>query len=190
MRKKLKSEAGITLVELLAATVILMLLGLILSAGLNMALSGYRSITAQSEAELLLSTAVDALADDLRYARNVSGEAGDFTYTSDSFGPERRLSVNSAGQIVAYKTDADTDGLRLLPTGAYGVNGAYRVQPKAGGPIVSLVPPDDTPEQGDRLEISFKIDLTVTAEDGSVKASTPDDGVTVRCLNPMIYHTS
>ena len=71
MRKKLSRSEGLTLVEMLAAVVILVLLGLILNAGLHMALNSYRTMCAQSETELLLSTLLNTLADDLRYASDV-----------------------------------------------------------------------------------------------------------------------
>ena len=48
MRKKLRGEGGLTLVELLAAVVILILLGLLLNTGLQMAVRTYRAVTAQS----------------------------------------------------------------------------------------------------------------------------------------------
>ena len=51
MRRKLADESGFTLVELLAAVVILMLLGLILNSGLQMAVHSYQTMTAQSETE-------------------------------------------------------------------------------------------------------------------------------------------
>lgn len=162
MEKKLNSQSGLTLVEMLAATVILILLGLMLNTGLQMSMSTYRSITAQSELELLLSTAVDALADDLRYARDVAGSGRDFTYTSDSFGAGTRLTVDPAdGQILA-------NSKRFLATGAYGLGGAYKV---------------------DSMEIQyaepcFTIQLTVATQDDKISVSTPEGGVTVRCLNP------
>ena len=58
MRKKLNSESGLTLVEMLCAVAILVLLVLLLSTGMQMALRTYRDIVAQSEVDLLLSTAV------------------------------------------------------------------------------------------------------------------------------------
>lgn len=49
MRKKLNSESGLTLVEMLCAVAILVLLVLLLSTGMQMALRTYRDIVAQSE---------------------------------------------------------------------------------------------------------------------------------------------
>lgn len=165
MRKKLRGEGGLTLVEMLAAVVILILLGLLLNTGLQMAVNSYRTIVARSKTELLLSTAVDALADDLRYARDVSGSGTAFTYTSDSFGADAALGLNSDGQIVAKVGDEEK---RLLSTGAYGLNGAYQVKEMK----ISYTRPN------------FTIELTVETKDGAISAQTPGGGVTVRCLNP------
>lgn len=156
MRKKLRDEGGLTLVELLAAVVILILLGLLLNTGLQ-AVRTYRAMTAQSEVELLLSTAVDALADDLRYARDVSADGIGFTYTSDSYGAGTSLTVDENGQILA-------NGKRVLPTGAYGLKGAYRVKEMEIG----------------YAEPNFTIELTITTKDEAISAGT---SVTVRCLN-------
>lgn len=119
MKRKLQTTDGTTLVELLCVTVVLVLLGLVLNTGLQMALKSYRDLTAEPEAQLLLSTAADALADDLRYARGIqTGADGTLdSYLSDSF-PGRISLELSEGQILA-------GGKRLLPAGAYG-NGRYQ----------------------------------------------------------------
>lgn len=163
MRKKLSSESGLTLVEMLCAVVILILLGLLLNTGLQMAVSTYRAIVAQSEAELLLSTAVDALADDLRYARDVSGSGTGFTYFSDSFGANTALEVEDKEEDENYG-QIKANGMRLLPDGAYGLNGAYLVKDMK----ISYTQPN------------FTIELTVATKDGKISAGT---SVTVRCLN-------
>lgn len=173
MRKKLNSESGLTLVEMLCAVAILVLLVLLLSTGMQMALRTYRDIVAQSEVDLLLSTAVDAIADDLRYAQDVSKSGANFTYTSDSFGKDASIIVSgdekSKGQIMV-------GGMRLLPTGAYGLNRAYEVAEMKINPGGL----DDSAAK----EITFTINLTVKTTDGRISAATPDSGVTVRCLNP------
>ena len=68
MTRKWKDSRGLTLVETLCAVAILVLLGLLVNTGLNLAMRGYRELTAQSELELLGSTLTSALADELRYA--------------------------------------------------------------------------------------------------------------------------
>lgn len=173
MSKKLNCESGLTLVEMLCAVVILILLGLLLNTGLQMAARSYWDLTAHSEAQLLLSTAVDALADELRCARRVTEDGtGGFTYASDCFGENTGLAVNSDGQIVARNGSTEK---RLLSTGAYGSGGAYVVSEMKITPSI--------PADPDR-EITFTVELTVQTADGRLRSETPGGGVTVRCLNP------
>lgn len=184
MRKTLNS-AGVTVVETLAATAILVLLALVLGSGLHMTVDAYQGITAKSELELLMSTALDALADDLRFASAVSlGKGPDtpaegyekdccnFNYASDSFAGKRfRLGLNEYGQIVACNNNGEGTVQPFLPSGAYGAEGtdghrAYKVE---------------------AMNIEYKnglfyISLTVqSAANTSIKAT---GNLTVRCLNP------
>lgn len=163
MRRKLAGHEGLTLVELLAAVVILILLGLILNAGLQMAMTSYRAMIAHSETELLLSTLADILADDLRYAEDVAAREGMLdSYFSDSYGEGTRLRLEN-GKV--YADGGGNSGLRVLPDGAYGLNGRYEV---------------DTMEIGyaDRV---FTLKLSVKEKDGDIHAETE---LAVRCLNP------
>lgn len=166
MRRKLAGREGLTLVELLAAVVILILLGLILNAGIQLAMDSYRTMIAQSETELLLSTLADTLADDLRYAEDVKVIPGEDklvdSYFSDSYGEKTRLWLDD-GRV--YADGGGNTGMRVLPDGAYGLNGRYEV---------------DVMEIGyeDRV---FTLTLSVKEKDGSIHAETE---LTVRCLNP------
>ena len=205
MKKKLKEEAGLTLVEMLAATLVLALLALMLGTGLQMMFDTYETMIAKSEVQLLLSSAVDALADDLRYAVEVARDSSppegaecNFTYYSDSYGEGTSFTatfkdpvnnVDYSGQIIAKSNNKDEYGnpvemnsWQVLPTGAYGSGGAY-----GGGAVKSYkeykvtdlkVTCDDSVG-----EIIFRIKMTVETKDGKISASTPEEGVTVRCLN-------
>lgn len=198
MRKKINSEAGFTLVEMLAAVVVMVLLALMVGVGIQMASNSYQTVVAKSEVELLVSTAIDAIADDLRYAREyVDGKpvkvtcasgtyetdsTGVFTYASDSYGYGTYFTVDGTpgspqyGQITAMgKETADAivynSPLRVLSGGAYGLNGAYQVTSLVITPYISAT-----------NEITFKIDLTVRATANEAIEAT--GSVTVRCLNP------
>ena len=207
MRKKLKEKAGLSIVELMAVVAVMTLLMMMMGTGFQMMLNTYQTMVAKSEVELLLSTAVDALADDLRYAKGVTGKIGSgfsysyddttkkwknekindgFKFTSDSFGDVIELKVDvgesspNKGQIVAVVA-GDSDK-RVLSTGAYGkVKDAYKEYRVTYLKITA------------NADNTFTIHLTVEA-DGlngeKITASTPKDedgneiGVTVRCLNP------
>ena len=176
MKKKLKEKAGLTMVEMLAATVILVLLVLMMGTGLDMAVHSYENMIAKSELELLLSTAVDTLADEFRYARKVDGEDGS---GFESFGAVTGLKVDEndyKGQIRA-ETDANSDGLLVLSTGAYGNKGiSYKAYE-----VTKMTVTYHKPEPGDPY---FTIYLEVATADGKICAATPEGGVSIRCLNP------
>lgn len=176
MKKKLKSSSGLTLVEMLCAAVILGLLGLLVSAGIRMAVKTYRDLTAQAETQLLLSTAASAIADELRYARDVTVDgAGNLTaYRSASFGAGARLTVDQAtGHILA-------GGMQLLPPGRQNAGGRYE-----GGAYKGDAYRFETLEiDGSAYEADgcFAVKLKVVwQEDPAICAQTD---LTVRCLNP------
>lgn len=130
MKKKLRSQKGFSLVEMLAATMVLVLLVLILNVGLNLSVKSYRTMTAESETQLLLSSVTNVLSDELRYARdivtkpetteNTEGLNGNLDrFLSVSYGRNTTLSLED-GQLYA-------NGKRMLAAGAYG-NGAYQIE--------------------------------------------------------------
>lgn len=165
MREKLRKEQGFTLVEMLCAVAILILLGLMLNTGLQMAIRSYQDITAGSEAALLLSTLSDALADDLRYARDVmTDEDGKLLYyNSDSY----NSGSNKASLTIDENGHVKASGKRVLPEGAYG-NGAYKVETMN----ITYV----TKSNGS----FFTIELKVAQTEGTISAGTE---FTVRCLS-------
>lgn len=175
MRKKLRDQSGVSLVEMLCATIILVLLGLLLNTGLQLAVKSYREIIAESETQLLLSTAIDTLADDLRYARDVETEEGTNSlksYRSDSYGTNAAISVVD-GQLMAGPPADSTKQKKVLPSAAYG---------KSGGGLADYELSDLSITYQNR---QFVIKLKVTAKGLThITAQTPEAGVTVRCLNP------
>lgn len=158
MRRKLRESSGLTLVEMLCAVAVLILLGLMLNTGMQMAVRSYRTMIARSETQLLLFTLADALSDDLRYAQEVeTGTGGELLSYQDASGGTVSLTVGADGQAYA-------GGKRLLPPGAYG-NGAYGVQTMD----ISFA------------EGCFAVKLKVGQRTGDIQAET---ALTVRCLNP------
>lgn len=155
MRKKLKDRRGLTLVEMLCAVVILILLGLILNAGLQLSVRAYDDMTAETETELLLSTAADALTDVLRFAVNPQGN-GKFNHTSFGTGVDVKV---VDGQILV-------GGKKLLPPGAYR-KGAY---------VIDEDSLDITYNNG-----YFTFHLKAKEKNGEIFA---EEDFVVKCLNP------
>lgn len=167
MRKKLKDTGGLTMVELLCATAILVLLILMMNTGINMAVKSYRDITAESEVELLLSSLTDALTDKLRYC--VVNE--DETYSVGE------VIIDAVGMVTV-------GGNKLLPDGAYGDG-----TPTAAG-YIGTYTAAQVEESGTKVPIvtydpdtnRFTVKFTVKSEETGI---TRTADFTVRCLNPV-----
>lgn len=178
MRKKLKDSSGLTLVEMLCATVILVLLCLMLNSGLGMAIKTYQGITAESETQLLLSSLSDALADKLRYCVVYTDEAtGECSGTSIG-----EITVNNGRIFVTGSVSGEQKP--LLPDGAYGnsdgfYKGNYQVTigSSAPGGADSAALKDIYQKDTN----SFAVKLTVKDVNLNI---TKTRELTVRCLNP------
>ena len=165
MRKKLRDGAGLTLVETLCTVLILVLLGLMLNAGLNMAAKSYLNLTAEAETQLLLNSLTNAIAAELRYAHEVSGDA-DPTYNGGC-----QITLESGGRVCA-------GGRELLPGGKDGAGGAYHGEKYSAAPIAAGVPIVQYAEG------CFTVNLKVVWNGHAISARTPEGGVVIRCLNP------
>lgn len=86
VRKKLSGKKGFTLTELLVAMAIMALLSIVISVGIATTGKVYTEISASSEASILCSTLSTELADELRFAKDVSVDNGTVTFTSHRFG--------------------------------------------------------------------------------------------------------
>ncbi len=159
--KKLRARGGLTLIETLAAAVVLTLLCLALNSGMNIAVHAYRSMIAESETQLLLSTAADALTQELRYAAPAQSTPGPLDeYTSASYGPGAKIKIDADGHLTV--NDAP-----LLPTGVYGKNDVY-----------------DLSFVGDGIQYDPNTKLftfTLRAAQGDLAGAEQE--FTVRCLN-------
>lgn len=169
LREKLKSDRGLTLIEMIVATGILALLGLMLHTGLFMARDSYNNVTEESETQLLLSTLSNLLSNELRYARDVTttGDGKLEHYTSAVYGANTTLAIDDKGQL-------RVNGLLMLSTGAYG-NGVYRIDTceithkKAGNDT------NNAAGSGDLFDVKLKVT-------GMHKISN-EVSFSVRCLN-------
>lgn len=166
MERKGKDSRGFTLVEMLCATVILVLLGLLVNTGLNLAVKSYREVTAQSEVELLLSTLTNALTDELHYARDVKqlADGGLIQFHSHRY----NYSGNFYTIIRLDKGKLYAGDYQMVPDGAYS-HGTYEI-PEDGLTI--------TFNKDTRV---FEVKLKVQQAGGGISAGTE---FTVRCLNP------
>lgn len=168
LRKKLKGQKGFSMVEMLACTVVLLLLAMVLNVGLQAALDSYHRMIAKSETQILVSTAIDALADELRYTQYPENYECDLPNTGGGTPGENKTIELREGRIYVPVYDAGgnaTETRRLLPGGPYG-NGAY---------VISELKVTYDPDAG-----SFTIEITARETNGTISSSAV---TSVRCLN-------
>lgn len=169
MKKKLKSSAGFSLMELLCAVAVLMLLAIMVNTGLSVAMKTYFDLTAEAETQLLLNSLTNAVAGELRFAHEAGvGEDGELTY-------------NGGHPITLKDGQLYVDGKELLPKekkstkrgGAY-KDGEYRVEEM-----------DITYNQSTAcFTVKLKVGWTEGGAKSRIVAETPEEGVVIRCLNP------
>ena len=101
--KKRRRQGGFTLVEMLAALLIMVLIALITAGGIPLVLNAYNRVVDESDARLLLSTTVTELRNELAAATeiNVSADGTAVEYRSPATGAASRISLDSSnGQIM------------------------------------------------------------------------------------------
>lgn len=160
--KKLHSQAGFSLTEVLVALAILGLLTLAITAGISSSVPVYRESMDLSESAVLSSTLSQALFDELRFAENVEVDAsGLLTFTSRSYGPDVSISTSDEGYLQV--------GSSLLVG-----DGAYTGMSAQAGITY------------DAAEQSFTVLLSIF-KDGAEKKQVP---FTVRSVNADSYTSS
>ena len=99
MRKN-RRQAGFTLAETLLAVLILLLVSSIVAAGIPVAQNAYEKVVLASNAQILMSTTVAALRDQLGTARNVRvASDGSVYYNSADTGAMTRLYLKDDNTI-------------------------------------------------------------------------------------------
>lgn len=86
IKKKLASKRGFSLSEVLVTLAIMSLVGVAIGLGISAAGEAYNNITTGSNAEMLCTTLATELADELRFAEEISTGGNRLTFTSRRFG--------------------------------------------------------------------------------------------------------
>lgn len=138
VKKKLSSRSGFTLTELLLAVAIMGILFSAIVAGVSSAAHIYRRSVALSDSQTLSSTLSNAVANELRYARNIRVTDGKVSFDSDVFGagvsigdssPAGRVMVGTASRQYALLSDsAYTSGLSASATVTDYTDGVFTVE--------------------------------------------------------------
>lgn len=104
MKRKLQSRGGFSLAEMLLATLILLLVATIMTTGIPAAKTAYEKVILGSNAQLLLSTTVTALRDELGTAWDVEVSGTTVTYSSANTGTKSVISRRKPKDDSTYET--------------------------------------------------------------------------------------
>ena len=113
--KKLKKRGGFTLAETLAAVLILLMVSGVVAEGIPAAANVYRGTIDAANAQVVLSTTINALRDELTTARGLTVFENEVTYISADTGARTKISVSDQGVITVQDyldyTGEETEGL-------------------------------------------------------------------------------
>lgn len=121
MKKKLKSRRGLTLLEVLVAVILLTLLTAGGVTATSAVMASYNRMSEAAQAEILASTVIEALANEIRLGRNISVGPGGESITLDSvtFGEGSTFSLNPDGRLVV-EVKGVTGQKQVLSESTYG----------------------------------------------------------------------
>ena len=119
-KRKQNSNRGFTLAETLMAVLILLLVSLIVANGMPAARDAYQKVVLTANAQTLLSTAVNALRDEVGTAwdvRPVPGDTTALTYMSSDTGARSKIYVtedDTYGNIIMLEENAELKDLGII----------------------------------------------------------------------------
>ena len=133
-----RNNMGFTLVEMLCTIVVMLLVSATVTVGIRLAVESYtRSITA-SESQVLCSTILDTVTDELRFG-TVDDWGNPVRFHSDRYRGIR--SFNAEGGKIVVEPDSTEDGMvteKLLPDKSY-PNGMRAVVETSGNETDKIV---------------------------------------------------
>lgn len=181
IKNKLKGKSGFTLAETLLAVLIMLLVSTIVANGIPVARNVYNNVIVGANAQMLLSTAVTALRNELGTAQDVTVDTNnntDITYYKPSIGAYSKLSVNDEGiQLLDYVNK--TDGTPLSVAEKTGSRTPERLVTKAASNGDLIVTYDSASVSGDIITFSK---LEVKRETGSKSTLVTLDKLKIRLV--------
>ena len=115
---KLNNQAGFTLAETLLAILILLMVSAIVATGVPSAKNAYEKVVLASNAQVLLSTAMTELRNELGTAINITkgsnNDNSELYYTNSFTGTKSRIYKSTDGTIMVERNAGVVDGVPLI----------------------------------------------------------------------------
>lgn len=164
-----RRNKGFTLVEMLCTIVVMLLVSATVTVGIRLAADSYvRSITA-SESQVLCSTVLDAVTDELRFSK-ISDWGDPVKFESDRYSGLRHFEVESGQVTVVPETqDNESKTEKLLPSKTY-PNGMQVVLTLTGDQtnrIVTVAVQVNDPKGNKLIERSREVEILNGSSDAA-----------------------
>ena len=105
--RKLNNRSGFTLAELLVTILILLMVSAVVAEGLPAAVNAYRKAVDASNAQILLSTTVNALRGELSTAWDIKVDGTTISYNSSHTGAESKIYLDDKKRIMLEEYTGD-----------------------------------------------------------------------------------
>ncbi len=100
IKRKLNSKKGFTIAEMLVAIIILLMVSSIVASGIPVARDAYEKVVLTSNAEILMSTAISALRNELGTAKDIEASGTEITYYNSARGSTSKISAGSSDIMI------------------------------------------------------------------------------------------
>jgi prepilin-type N-terminal cleavage/methylation domain-containing protein len=155
MRKKLRAQCGLTLVEMLITILLMSIAGGIIASVIDLAVKHYDKLMKQSDAQLLCSAVSVFVQNELTYASDIDVDDSKVTFTdhANDLGSGCELAADTNGHMVVKYSG----GVKSIGDGAYGGD--------ASSKDFKAVP--EFSRSGDYIIVTIKINGKVNGVDGT-----------------------
>ena len=122
MRRKLKNRAGFTMAEMLLAVLILLLVSGLMATGIPAAKNAYEKVVLASNAEVLLSTTINELRNELGTARDVQVSGTTITYVNSYTSSKSKICLYTGGTATSDTPNGTIMLQRFVSDGGLGTD--------------------------------------------------------------------
>lgn len=179
IKKKLKSKSGFTLAETLLAVLILLLVSVIVANGIPVARNVYNNVIVGANAQMLLSTAVTALRNELGMAQEISCSGTNVIYYKSGIGAYSKLSVDTAKGIQLLDYVKKEDGDPIPVSGSTGTRTSHNLVSYAAANKNLIVTYGSVSKNNDVITIA---NLEVKHESGDQSTLVKLDSLNIRVV--------
>lgn len=122
LKNKIKGKSGFTLAETLLAVLIMLMVSAIVVAGIPAAKNAYENVVLGSNADVLLSTAISSLRNELGIAKNIKVNGNEIQYYNEARGAISKIrlgndpsnsSISNTILLQRYAKEEGDDGIGI-----------------------------------------------------------------------------